>query len=143
MGGVKRNRRKPKTSCYEIRSKRQESLLNFFKNHFLYWKTCQSFLQHKENQLTGAAVLLIWLLSCVCLFVSLHSQQFIVEVLILKIWDPSCRDDPVKRGTPNERQADIDTHGKEYLIINIKNIKMTIIKIIKNICIGELPCSYD
>ena len=39
------------------------------------------------------------------------------DVLRLKIWDPSCRDDPVERGIHTEMQADIETHGKELITI--------------------------
>jgi hypothetical protein len=39
------------------------------------------------------------------------------EVLKLKIWDPSCRDDPVQRGSSDEMMADIEAHGRELTTI--------------------------
>eukprot|EP01031_Cornospumella_fuschlensis_P034982 gene34982-42364_t len=37
--------------------------------------------------------------------------------LKLKIWDPTCRDDPVERGTAAEMQNDINLYGRELTTI--------------------------
>jgi hypothetical protein len=39
------------------------------------------------------------------------------EMLILKIWDPACRDDPVEVGTVAEMQSDVVKHGKQLTTI--------------------------
>jgi len=41
------------------------------------------------------------------------ADQLHTEVLLLKIWDPTCRDDPVGVGTTAEMQKDIKDYGKQ------------------------------